>query len=219
MNATIQTIPELLIQTRGNQTEVARMLSCARGTVLKYNRDSKGERHVIVNGVLMIKQGKRGKTMSIRELNLTKEQHEWLNGWLELWGAWVYSGRLEKRMSSVIAKFMESVEPGRVMTRPMCNDDDGMLISQVVDSVMYIDKKAFGILLSYYAHGSSKHAIASYYHRVARPRKMLCRGGGRIQKPSLATCRREVDEILNASLFMIYPVLDSAFKNRKRVEN
>ncbi|EIY4308107.1 protein ninH, partial [Escherichia coli] len=25
MNATIQTIPELLIQTRGNQTEVARM--------------------------------------------------------------------------------------------------------------------------------------------------------------------------------------------------
>ncbi|EHA2112551.1 protein ninH, partial [Salmonella enterica] len=30
MNATIQTIPELLIQTRGNQTEVARMLSCAR---------------------------------------------------------------------------------------------------------------------------------------------------------------------------------------------
>ena len=57
----IQTIPELLIQTRGNQTEVARMLSCARGTVLKYNRDSKGERHVIVNGVLMVKQGKRGR--------------------------------------------------------------------------------------------------------------------------------------------------------------
>ncbi|WP_313761143.1 antiterminator Q family protein, partial [Escherichia coli] len=75
--------------------------------------------------------------MGIRELNLTKEQHEWLNGWLELWGAWVYSGRLEKRMSSVIAKFMESVEPGRVMTRPMCNDDDGMLISQVVS--LYID--------------------------------------------------------------------------------
>ncbi len=42
MNATIQTIPELLIQTRGNQTEVARMLSCARGTVLKYNRVTNG---------------------------------------------------------------------------------------------------------------------------------------------------------------------------------
>ncbi|EIY4308127.1 protein ninH, partial [Escherichia coli] len=28
---------------------------------LKYNRDSKGERHAIVNGVLMVKQGKRGR--------------------------------------------------------------------------------------------------------------------------------------------------------------
>lgn len=156
--------------------------------------------------------------MSIRELKLTNDQHEWLNGWLELWGAWVYSGRLEKRMSSVIAKFMESAEPGRVLTRPMCNDDDGMLISQVVDSVMLIDKKAFGILLSYYAHGSSKYSISSYYHKVASPRKMTGRGGERIRKPSLITCRREVDEILNASLFLLYQPMVNAFNNRKRVD-
>nr|WP_202385326.1 antiterminator Q family protein [Escherichia coli] len=158
------------------------------------------------------------RRVGIRELNLTKEQHEWLNGWLELWGAWVYSGRLEKRMSSVIAKFMESVEPGRVITRPMCNDDDGMLISQVVDSVMYIDKKAFGILLSYYAHGSSKRAIASYYHATAKPRKMCGRGGEGWRKPSLATCRNEIDDILKASLFVLYQPMQNAFKMRKRVE-
>ncbi|HGG2166560.1 TPA: protein ninH, partial [Escherichia coli] len=29
--------------------------------VLKYNRDSKGERHVIVNGVLMVTPGKKGR--------------------------------------------------------------------------------------------------------------------------------------------------------------
>ncbi|EOI9098453.1 antiterminator Q family protein [Cronobacter sakazakii] len=156
--------------------------------------------------------------MTVRELSLTKEQHDWINGWLELWGAWVYSGRLEKRMSSVIAKFMESVEPGRIMTRPMCNDDDGMLISQVVDSVMRIDKKAFGILLSYYAHGSSKYSISSYYHKVASPRKMMRGGGERLAKPSLATCRREVDDILKASLFILYNPLEYAFKTRKRVE-
>lgn len=75
-------------------------------------------------------------------------------------------------MSNMIAKFMESVEPSKNPSRPMCNDDDGMLISQVVDSVMFIDKKAFGILLSYYAHGSSKRAIASYYHATAKPRKI-----------------------------------------------
>ncbi|WP_130834323.1 antiterminator Q family protein [[Erwinia] mediterraneensis] len=155
--------------------------------------------------------------MPVRELNLTKEQHDWLNGWLELWGAWVYSGRLEKRQSSVIAQYMATVEPQSYPSRPMCNDDDGLLISQVVDSVMYIDKKAFGILLSYYAHGSSKRAIASYYHKVASPRKMSGRGGESIRRPSMVTCRREVDEILNASLYLLYNPLLSAFNNRKRV--
>ncbi|RJK66686.1 antiterminator [Serratia marcescens] len=154
----------------------------------------------------------------IKELSLSDEQHQWVNGWLELWGAWVYTGRLERRMSNMIAKFMESVEPSKNPSRPMCNDDDGMLISQVVDSVMFIDKKAFGILLSYYAHGSSKYSIASYYHKVASPRKMMRRGGERLARPSLATCRREVDEILNASLFVLHAPLERAFKMRKRVE-
>jgi hypothetical protein len=157
--------------------------------------------------------------MPVAELKLTKEQHDWINGWMELFGAWVYSGRLEKRQSSVIAQFMERVEPSRVMSRPMCNDDDGMLISQVVDSVMRIDTRALGILLSYYAHGSSKRAIASYYHKTARPRK-IDRGrlGEGWRKPSEETCRKEVAQILNASLFILYEPLQNAFKSRKRVE-
>ncbi len=155
--------------------------------------------------------------MPVRELNLTKDQHDWLNGWLELWGAWVYSGRLEKRQSSVIAQYMATVEPQPYPYRPMCNDDDGLLISQVVDSVMIIDKKALGILLSYYAHGSSKRAIASYYHKVASPRKMSGRGGESFRRPSMITCRREVDEILNASLFLIHDPLLKAFNERKKV--
>ena len=155
--------------------------------------------------------------MSIRELSLTKEQHDWLNGWLELWGSWVASGRLEKRMSSVIAQYMATVEPQPGLSRPMCNDDDGMLISQVVDSVLRIDAKAMGILLSYYAHGSSKRAIASYYHKTAKPRKLMGRLGEGWRKPSFGTCRNEIDQILGASLFMIYQPLQNAFISRKRV--
>jgi hypothetical protein len=143
--------------------------------------------------------------MRVAELSLTKEQAEWLDSWMELWGAWVYSGRLEKRMSSVIAQYMATVEPQRYPERPMCNDDDGMLISQVVDSVMCIDKKAFGILLSYYAHNSTKYAIAVYMQKCAIPRK------------SLSTCRREVEDILNASQYLIYTPLLNAFNSRKRV--
>ena len=157
--------------------------------------------------------------MPVRELNLTKDQHDWLNNWLELWGSWVYSGRLEKRMSSMIAQWMESVEPSRVMSRPMCNDDDGMLISQVVDSVMCIDKKAFGIVLSYYVHLASKRSIAAYYHKCAIPRKMTGRGGDRFRAPSLVTCRREVDQILAASQWLIYQKLYPAMNERKRVAN
>ncbi len=46
MNAKIQTIPELLICTRGNQTEVARILNCNRATVRKYidDKDAKKAR-------------------------------------------------------------------------------------------------------------------------------------------------------------------------------
>lgn len=157
--------------------------------------------------------------MRTQELNLTKEQHDWLNGWLELWGSWVYSGRLEKRMGSMIAQWMESVEPSRVMTRPMCNDDDGMLISQVVDSVMRIDTRALGILISYYAHGSSKRAIASYYHRTAKPRKIdRGRSGEGWRKPSEETCRKEVAQIINASLYILYTPMQNAFNSRKRVQ-
>ncbi|MEI7341229.1 antiterminator Q family protein [Pectobacterium brasiliense] len=157
--------------------------------------------------------------MAIAELNLTDDQHRWINGWLELWGAWVYSGRLEKRQSSMIAQFMERVEPDGVMSRPMCNDDDGMLISQVVDSVMKIDTRALGILLSYYAHGSSKRAIASYYHKAARPRK-IDRGrlGEGWRKPSEETLRKEIAQVLEATLYILYTPLQNAFKSRKRVE-
>jgi hypothetical protein len=157
--------------------------------------------------------------MKVTELSLTKEQADWLDSWLEQWGAWVYSGRLEKRMSSVIAQYMATVEPQRYPDRPMCNDDDGMLISQVVDSVMCIDRKAFGILLSYYVHLSSKRAIAAYYHKCAIPRKMSGRGGESIRPPSLVTCRREIDQILSASQWMIFQKLKPALNERKRVAN
>ncbi|EFX9171649.1 TPA: protein ninH [Escherichia coli] len=57
MNATIQTIPELLILARGNMTEVSRKLNCNRATVRKYISDKEGKRHSVVNGVLMVHRG------------------------------------------------------------------------------------------------------------------------------------------------------------------
>lgn len=59
MTHTVKTIPDMLIETYGNQTEVARRLSCHRNTVRRYLYDKEAY-HAIVNGVLMIHQGGRG---------------------------------------------------------------------------------------------------------------------------------------------------------------
>ena len=83
---------------------------------------------------------------------------------------------------------------------------------------MYIDKKAFGILLSYYAHGSSKRAIASLLSMRLQSHARCGRGGEGWRKPSLATCRNEIDDIPKASLFVLYQPMQNAFKMRKRVE-
>lgn len=62
MTPTIKTIPDILIEVRGNQSEAARQLACSRNTILRYSRDTKAQFHAIVNGVLMVHQGGRGKT-------------------------------------------------------------------------------------------------------------------------------------------------------------
>ncbi|HEM8614601.1 TPA: phage NinH family protein [Citrobacter amalonaticus] len=61
MTFSVKTIPDMLIETYGNQTEVARRLNCSRNTVLKYVGDKNGKRHAIVNGVLMVHRGWSGR--------------------------------------------------------------------------------------------------------------------------------------------------------------
>lgn len=156
--------------------------------------------------------------MKVSEMKLATDQYRWIDEWMQMWGAWVYSGRLEKRMSSVIAQYMEAADPSRVMpSRPMCNDDDGMVISGVVDKVIAaVDKRAFGIILSYYSHGSSKREIATYYHKTSSNRASLDRKGNeRRRPPSLSTCRREVDQIIESSLWMIYQSLNPVMMERE----
>ncbi|MDK6738368.1 antiterminator Q family protein, partial [Proteus mirabilis] len=43
-------------------------------------------------------------------LKLDDDQVAWIQPWLSKFGAWVYSGRIEKRQSSIIAEFMATVE-------------------------------------------------------------------------------------------------------------
>jgi DNA-binding NtrC family response regulator len=56
----VKTIPELLVTTRGNQSEVARILDVNRSTIMKYARDHAATSHAIINDRLMVKTSKKG---------------------------------------------------------------------------------------------------------------------------------------------------------------
>ncbi|MFS1539806.1 MAG: antiterminator Q family protein [Candidatus Phlomobacter fragariae] len=155
----------------------------------------------------------------MRELELIKAQYDWVNHWLELWGGWVYSGELDRWQFNIIWRYMKQARGEIMPLRRMCSDDEGLLISQVVDSVMRIDERGYQILLSYYVHGKSKLSIANYYHKTAKPRRMMTRAGGRCKKPSRITCRREIDDILNASLYLIYNRLLNVMKSSNKIPN
>ncbi|HAT3767141.1 TPA: DUF1133 family protein [Morganella morganii] len=151
-------------------------------------------------------------------LGLDKEREEWLQNWLSLFGAWVYSGRLEKRQSSMIAQFMATVERRDYPDRPVCNDDDGLLINEVVKLIYHIDTEAFDMLLSRYVYCVSDRAIARARHGKYRLKAIIAQKNGLPAKkvPSLSTCRREVDEILKAAEYLLYQPLVDAFKRKEK---
>ncbi|MCC3703614.1 helix-turn-helix domain-containing protein [Rouxiella badensis] len=53
MDINVKTIPDLLVSTRGNQAQLARILGVSRLTLKKYVNDRKAEEHAVINGVLM----------------------------------------------------------------------------------------------------------------------------------------------------------------------
>lgn len=61
MNAEIRTIPDMLVDTYGNQSELARRLHINRETISKYLNDKEAKHHAIVNGVFMTARGDCGK--------------------------------------------------------------------------------------------------------------------------------------------------------------
>nr|EHM1964778.1 protein ninH [Escherichia coli] len=61
MKADIRTIPDMLVDIYGNQSELARRLRINRETISKYLNDKEAKQHAIVNGVFMTARGDSGK--------------------------------------------------------------------------------------------------------------------------------------------------------------
>lgn len=148
------------------------------------------------------------------KLELNNEQHQWIDQWLQLWGAWAQTGKINKSMINMIAKFMATVQPQEV-SRPVCSDDDGMLIDAVLRHYLKsIDENAWRVIFAYYVCNSSEIRIASWQHAVSGPRVMKTRSGNQYKRPSISTIRREVKDTINAALFCLYQPMQNAFIDR-----
>lgn len=61
----VTTVPAMLAQVGGNQSELAKRLGAERATIRKYMTDQNAEHHAIVNGILFVQR--RGSSGSKKE--------------------------------------------------------------------------------------------------------------------------------------------------------
>lgn len=171
--------------------------------------------------------------MSASELKLTREQQQWLTPILEQFGAWVYSGRMDRRQTSMIYQFMSRVRPAEMPSRPICNDDDGELISYIFDEIYATSRTAWVLLFCRYVYDSSDRHLARVYRQI-----LMTGEAGAISDndsvnclishtgtahlttdiPSLSTCRRESAEMINAAEYLLYLRLHEAMAERKKLK-
>lgn len=163
---------------------------------------------------------------SLSELALTKEQEKWVKEWLYKWGAWVRSGRLDKRQVNIIARLMESVQPAH-HNEPMCDDDEGLMISRVIDDYFTrADKELHFIVYGYYVNRLSINRLATLLFHEIEPRLMRpCVGKSEIRKPSKITVKRYVQCRLDLANAIIHELLLTGFvilrkcaQNRRNVK-
>ncbi|TCJ96165.1 hypothetical protein EV694_1717 [Volucribacter psittacicida] len=154
----------------------------------------------------------------LSELTLTPEQEKWLKEWLFKWGAWVRTGRLDKRQVNIIARLMESVTPSDPQD-PICTDDEGLMISKMIDEFFLTqDKELHFIIYGYYVNKMTVNRLATILADDIKPRLMQpCHGKSEVRKPSKRTVLRYVSNRLNLANAIIHEMLLKGFIILKKV--
>lgn len=164
--------------------------------------------------------------MNLSTLTLNNEQEKWVKEWLYKWGAWIRTGRLDKREVNIIGRLMDSMIPGQAQ-EPICNDEEGLMISKVIDEFFLTqDKELHFIIYGYYVNKMTVHRLMTILYDEIKPRLMQsCSGKSDIRKPSKRTLLRYVKErldlanaIIHELLLKSFIILKSAVKNRKNIK-
>ncbi|ATZ95313.1 antiterminator Q family protein [Dickeya fangzhongdai] len=166
------------------------------------------------------------------ELKLTQAQKYWLQPILDQFGAWVYSGRLDRRQTSIISQFMARMRPAEYPSRPMCSDDDGRLISAIWDELYATSRTAWVLIFCRYVYGSSDRHLARVYRdalmigddsAAASNDPVKCLMSRRVPAhrpvdiPSISTCRRESLAMIESAEMLVYLRLTGALAERDRL--
>lgn len=155
---------------------------------------------------------------------LTMEQGKFVDENMYAWGAWIRSGRIDKSQLNIIAKLMQSAIPAEP-SEPMCDDETGYMISQVVEQFFVKnDRFLHFIVFTYYVNKRTVNFIASKLHDKCGAISMQpCSGKSNIRVPSKLTVRRRVEKELAFAKAIIHELLLTGFAllrtERQNVKN
>lgn len=146
------------------------------------------------------------------ELTLNEEQERFVDEWMYKWGAWVRSGRIDKSQLNIIAKLMQSVIPAEP-SEPMCNDDEGMMISEIVEQFFVKnDRTLHFVVFAYYVNKRTVNFIANKLRENCGTISMQpCNGKSNIRVPCLKTVKRNVEKNLMLAKSIILELLVTGF--------
>lgn len=162
----------------------------------------------------------------LSDLKLTSEQEKWVKEWLYKWGAWIRTGRLDKRQVNIIGRLMDSVVPSEPQS-PICTDEEGLMISRMIDEFFTMqDKELHFIVYGYYVNRMTVHKLVTKLQDVIEPRLMRgAEGKPNIRKPSKRKLIEYVKQRLELATAIIHEllvkgfiILKNAAKNHKNIK-
>lgn len=143
---------------------------------------------------------------------LTMEQEKFVDENMYAWGSWIRSGRIDKEKLNIIAKLMQSAIPAEP-SEPMCDDETGFMISQVVEQFFVKnDSILHFIVFAYYVNKRTVNFIAAKMREKCGAVVMQpCAGKSNVRVPSLKTVRRNVEKDLKLAKAIIHELLVTGF--------
>ncbi|HDR0955899.1 TPA: antitermination protein [Pasteurella multocida] len=131
---------------------------------------------------------------------------------MDMWGNWIRTERFDKTQFNIIGRLMQSVIPSEP-SEPICDDDVGMMISQIVDQFfMKHDPAMRFIVFSYYVNKCTINKIAVTLRNNSDEVPMQpCAGKSNIRVPSLDYFKRQVKNELLFAKAIIHELLVNGF--------